>query len=173
MRSLFPPLFALALGPVLLAGCGESSVNPPDQPAAPVQSPEALREIDPPGPASLARRGAPSFVGVWSANALWCANPQGDRRPIILTPQRFEGYENSCDIARIREVAGGYDADLVCQSEGQTAQETVRLAVSGDMLMLTYLDREGQMTKLGRCPGSPKAEASSSGGLMKMLKKAD
>jgi len=171
MKPSHPILFALAAVGALLGGCGRSDVNPPDQPAAPVQSPEALREIEPPGPSSLASRGAPSFVGTWSANAAWCANPQGERRPIVLTPMRFEGYENACDIAQIVEVAGGYDAHLVCQAEGQEHRETVRLAVSGDMLMLTYLNRDGAVAKLGRCPGSPKP-AGQRNGLVKMLKKA-
>ncbi len=170
MRALLPSLLAMTAAS-LTAGCGDSSVNPPDQPAAPVQSPEALREIEPPGPSSLASRGAPSFVGVWSANAAWCADPRGERRPITLTPMRFEGYENSCDIARIVETPGAYDANLVCQAEGQEHRETVRLAVSGDMLTLTYLDRDGAVAKLGRCPGSPKP-AGQGNDLVKMLKKA-
>ena len=154
-----------------VAACGQGPVNPPDEPARPVQSPDALQEIQAPGPSSLANRGAKSFVGRWTANATWCANPQGDQRPIDITPMRFEGYENRCDIERITEVASGYELSLVCTAEGQTRRERVFAAVSGDMLSLVYLDRgDTDPTRLGRCPGSPKPEAQTSG-LMKMLKR--
>jgi len=159
------------LATVVLSACGQAEVNPPDQPAPPVQSPEALRAVEPPGLSSLANRGPASFVGLWAGNAAWCAAPQGAERPIRITPLRFEGYENSCDIARITEVAGGYDADLRCQAEGRTRTERVRLMTSGDMLTILYLDRDGASAKLGRCPGSPKpAEAASP--LAAMMKKA-
>ena len=153
-----------------LAACGPSGVNPPDEPTRPVQSPEALQEIQGPGPSSLANRGAKSFVGRWAANAAWCVNPQGEARPIEITPMRFEGYENSCDIASITEVVSGYDAALVCVAEGETRRERVRLAVSGDMLTLVYLDRDNALTRLGRCPGSPDP-ADEKSGLAKMLKR--
>ncbi|WP_288757698.1 hypothetical protein [uncultured Brevundimonas sp.] len=166
MKSSSPLLLAL-----LLAACGPGTVNPPDEPARPVQSPDALQEIQPPGPSSLANRGAKSFVGRWAASAAWCVDPQGDKRPIDITPMRFEGYENRCDIERIAEVASGYELSLVCAAEGRTRRERVLAAVSGDMLSLVYLDRAGDAaTRLGSCPGSPKPEAQTSG-LMKMLKK--
>jgi hypothetical protein len=166
MKTVWLPSL-LALG---LTACGPSGVNPPDEPARPVQSPEALQEIEAPGPSSLASRGAKSFVGRWAANAAWCADPGGDERPIEITPMRFEGYENSCDIASITEVASGYDAALVCAAEGQTRRERVRLAVSGDMLTLVYLDRGNALIRLGRCPGSPEP-AQEKTGLAKMLKR--
>lgn len=159
---------ASLLTTLLLTACGNGGVNPPDEPAAPVRSPEALQAVEAPGPSSLANRGPASFVGRWAANAVWCANPKGDQRPIEITPMRFEGLENSCEIASITEVTGGYDAALVCQAEGQTVRERVRMAVSGDMLTLIYLDRERDVTRLGRCPGSP-TPASEKTGLAKML----
>ena len=74
-------------------------------------------------------------------------------------------------IERITEVASGYELSLVCTAEGQTRRERVFAAVSGDMLSLVYLDRgDTDPTRLGRCPGSPKPEAQTSG-LMKMLKR--
>lgn len=166
MRPLTPLLLAL-----LVAACDRGPVNPPDEPARPVQSPEALQDIQAPGPASLAGRGAKSFVGRWTANAAWCADPQGERRPVEITPLRFDGYENRCDIERITEIASGYELALVCTAEGQTRHERVFAAVSGDMLSLVYLDRgDDTPTRLGRCPGSPNP-ATQTSGLMKMLKK--
>ena len=152
MRRLSP----LLLLPFLVAARDHGPVNPPDEPARPIQSPEALQEIQAPGPSSLANRGAKSFVGRWAASAAWCANPQGDRRPIEITPLRFEGYENSCAIDRITEAASGYELALTCVAEGQTQRERVFVAASGDMLTLVYLDRgQDATTRLGRCPGSP------------------
>jgi len=105
--ALFP---LLALGS-LLGACGDNDVNPPDQPAAPLRTAEAMQAVEPPGPSSLASRGPRSFVGVWAGDLAWCARPQGDRRPFSLTPQRFEGYENRCDIAHIRDVIGRFPAE--------------------------------------------------------------
>ncbi|MBA4807594.1 hypothetical protein [Brevundimonas sp.] len=141
----------------LLAACDHRGVNPPDEPAAPLRTPEAMQQVEPPGPSSLASRGSRSFVGVWAANPGWCANPQGERRPIILTPMRFEGYENRCDIARIDETGSGYVATLNCAGEGQTRSERVHMAASGDVMNLTWIDRDITTVKLARCPGSPRA----------------
>lgn len=162
-------LFVLALG---ASACGRQGVNPPDEPAPPVQSPEGMQAVEPAGPSSLANRGSKSFVGRWAANVAWCANPQGERRPVEITPLRFQGYENSCDIARIDEVPGAYVAALACTSEGRTRNERVVLAVSGDMLTLTYPDRDGAVAKLGRCPGSPDP-SKDGGGLLGMMKKGE
>lgn len=70
---------------------------------------------------------------------------------------RFEGYENRCDIARIDETPNGYVANLNCLSEGQASAERVHMAASGDVMNLTYLDRDFKTVKLLRCPGSPRA----------------
>ncbi|KAK0352028.1 hypothetical protein LTR94_022531 [Friedmanniomyces endolithicus] len=136
--ALFP---LLALGS-LLGACGENDVNPPDQPAAPLRTAEAMQAVEPPGPSSLASRGPRSF---------------GDRRPLTITPQRFEGYENRCDIAHIDETPHGYVATLNCTAEGQVATERVHMAAAGDVMNLTYIDRDMTTVKLLRCPGSPRA----------------
>jgi hypothetical protein len=151
--ALFP---LLALGS-LLGACGENDVNPPDQPAAPLRTAEAMQAVEPPGPSSLASRGPRSFVGVWAGDLAWCARPQGDRRPLTITPQRFEGYENRCDIAHIDETPHGYVATLNCTAEGQVATERVHMAAAGDVMNLTYIDRDMTTVKLLRCPGSPRA----------------
>lgn len=138
-----------------LAACGPDSVNPPDEPAEPIQTPEAMIPAPNVSGESPFAGGPKSFVGRWAANLDWCERPQGERRPIIITPMRFEGYENSCDIAAIDEVNGGYNARLVCRSEGQERTERVRMAVSGDVLNIVYPDRDNSQAKLGRCPSSP------------------
>ncbi len=83
--------------------------------------------------------------------AAWCAAPSGAERPIEITPTRFEGYENSCAIASVTETDVGYDAALVCQSEGQTTRERIRMAVADQTLNLTYLDRGGDRVQLTKC----------------------
>lgn len=154
-----------------LTGCGQGQVNPPEQPAAPIQTPEAmdLAAASSAGGSSFTS-GPKSFVGSWAVNPAWCERPQGERRPIVITPMRFEGYENSCDILTIDETNGGYDARLRCQSEGQTREERVRMAVSGDVLNITYPDRDGVQVKLARCPNSPDPSDEKSG-LAKMVEK--
>jgi hypothetical protein len=137
---------------VLVAGCGESGpVNPPTEPAAPVagQDPTAVPAA---GQTSmLPGRGATSFVGRWTANVEWCAAPQGANRPIEISSTRFEGYENSCEIAAIEEVADGYVATLACVSEGTARSERVRFQVTGDNMRMTYLDRTGGAVELHKC----------------------
>lgn len=150
-------LFPMAAAIAALAACGDHQVNPPNEPAAPLRTPDAMQQVEPKGPSSLASRGPRSFVGVWAANPQWCAQPQGERSPITLTPLRFEGYENRCDIARIDETGSGYAATLSCTAEGRTKTERVHMSTTGDVMNLTYIDRDMTTVKLARCPGSPRA----------------
>lgn len=136
---------------VSLAACGESGpVNPPTEPAAPIGG-------DPTAPAAagqtsmLPGRGAQSFVGRWAANVEWCAAPQGANRPIEISSTRFEGYENSCEIAAVEEVADGYVATLACVSEGTARSERVRFQVTGATMRMSYLDRGGEPVELNKC----------------------
>jgi hypothetical protein len=146
----------LALLPVLmLAACGPSETNPPTDPAAPIDTPEAQSPppAPPPGVGSILPGAGPqTFVGHWSANKAWCANPQGPERPIEITTTRFEGYENSCGILSISQVADGYEAALACASEGQTSSERIRMAVQGEKMTLTWLNRNNAVISLARCP---------------------
>jgi len=140
---------------LMLASCGPSETNSPTDPAAPIDTPEAKAPPPkpPPGVGSLMPGSGPqTFVGRWAANAAWCANLQGPERPIEITTTRFEGYENSCGIASIIQVSDGYVASLVCAAEGQTATERVRLAVQGDSMRMTWLNRDEAVTTLARCP---------------------
>lgn len=137
---------------LMLAACGQEPVNPPTEPAAPAGG--AAAGPPPPEPGvtpTLPGTGPTSFVGRWAANVAWCAAPNGAERPIEITPTHFEGYENSCAIASVTETAVGYDAAVVCQSEGQTTRERIRMAVADQTLNLTYLDRGGDRVQLTKC----------------------
>lgn len=134
-----------------LAACGREPVNPPTDPARPVQEPEDDGGRSPSG-AYLPGRGPPTFVGRWAGREAWCAAPSGDRRPIEISTSRFEGYENSCAITDLAQAGDGYDLTLTCAAEGEVARERVRLAVAGDDMRLTWLTRGGLEVSLKRCP---------------------
>ncbi len=148
--NLASPAAAVVL--MLLSACGEAApVNPPTQPAQPVEVQDPSTPPDKGQTSMLPGRGATSFVGRWAADVSWCAAPQGERRPIEITSTRFEGYENSCAIATVDEVADGYVATLACQSEGTARSERVRFQVSQEVMRLTYLDRGGGPVTLRKC----------------------
>ncbi len=137
-----------------LAACGQADVNPPTEPAAPINTPEAEAPPPPPPPgvgSVMPGSGPQTFVGRWAANVAWCANARGPERPIDITPTRFEGYENSCDITRISQVDDGYEATLTCMAEGETSSERVRMAVQGEGMRLTWSNRNGAVVRLTRC----------------------
>lgn len=139
----------------MLASCGPSETNPPTDPAAPIDTPEAEAPppTPPPGVGSIMPGSGPqTFVGRWAADAAWCANLQGAERPIEITTTRFEGYENSCGILSITQVADGYQAALACASEGQTSSERIKMAVHGEGMRLTWLNRNNAVISLVRCP---------------------
>lgn len=145
-------LFAPAALLFALGACGDNGpVNPPTEPAA------AMTVEDPGAPAArgqtsmLPGRGPTSFVGRWAADVSWGAAPQGERRPIEITSTRFEGYENSCEIAAVDEVADGYVATLTCVSEGTARSERVRFQVTQDVMKLTYMDRGADPATLRKC----------------------
>lgn len=145
LATLVPLLLALA-------ACDREPVNPPTEPAPPVDgAPVAPAAPEPGVTPTLPGTGPTSFVGRWAANVAWCAAPEGAERPIEITPTRFEGYENSCALASVTETATGYDAALVCQSEGTVRRERIRMAVADQTLNLTWLDRDGARTQLTKC----------------------
>jgi len=151
MRALL--ISGLAI--VALSACDrQSRVNPPTEPAQPIQGPAAAAPPAqrPPGAESMLPGAGPvSFVGRWAAEADWCFNPRGDRVPIEITTTELRGYENRCEIQRITEISAGYEAALKCDSEGQTRYERVRLAATDRTLVLTWLDRSDQAVRLIRC----------------------
>jgi hypothetical protein len=163
-------LFSMAVAMALLAACDDRQVNPPNDPAEPLRTPEAMQQLEAKGPSSLAMRGPRSFVGIWAANPAWCARPQGARRPITLTPLRFDAYGHNCDIASIDETGSGYVAVLRCATQGQAKTERVHMSTTGDVMNLTYIDRDMTTVKLARCPGSPRAPDPANP-LEKMMKK--
>lgn len=153
-----PPLAAV----LALAACGPSETNPPTDPAQPIDTPGV--EVPPPTPPPgvgpvMPGSGPQTFVGRWAANVAWCANPQGAERPIEISTTRFEGYENSCSIVSVNQVAEGYEAALACEGEGQTSSERVRMSVQGDAMRLTWLNRNDAVVSLTRCPTPGEAPA--------------
>ena len=147
LRLILPA--ALALG---LAACGDNGpVNPPTEPAAPVAADDPSAPPARGQTSMLPGRGATSFVGRWAADVSWCAAPQAERRAIEISSTRFEGYENSCEIAAVEEVADGYVATLACVSEGTARSERVRFQVTDDVMRLSYLDRAGDPIVLRKC----------------------
>lgn len=136
-----------------LAACGEPEVNPPTDPADPIQTPGQPGEVQIPGQSpALPGRGPASFVGRWAAQPDWCGNTTGPEQAIEISTTRFEGYENGCDITRIGEVSGGYIAYLSCDAEGVSTAERLGLSVLGQTLSVTWLDRASLKTEFTRCP---------------------
>ena len=104
-RLTFLALYAVTVLAALAWAARSASTPIGRGSSAPLRTPEAMQPVEPPGPSSLAGRGPRSFVGVWAANPQWCARPQGERSPIILTPLRFDAYGRNCDIASIDDLA--------------------------------------------------------------------
>lgn len=141
--TLIAPLALFAL-----AACGDD-VNPPTQPAEPAS--EVM--IDNPTAPIRPGEGPDSFVGNWAAEAAWCANTSAttDQVPIRISAQRFEGYENRCDITAIQQSGDSYDASLACEAEGMVSREQVNMRVREDRMILTYADRGTEPVHLVRC----------------------
>ncbi|QBX36374.1 hypothetical protein E4M02_12485 [Brevundimonas sp. S30B] len=141
---------AIALAVMLgLGACGDGDAPSTVSPAAPGPAGPSA------GPSTVAANlpgaGPANFVGRWAANVEWCAAPRGDQQPINITTTRFEGYENACDITRIDQRDGGYEAALACVAEGMTSNERVRMVVNDQVMTLTYLDRGRAQVALTRC----------------------
>ncbi|MFN3930315.1 MAG: hypothetical protein ACK4JY_01085 [Brevundimonas sp.] len=142
------------LAVVAVAACGDGEANPPTQPASPIDTPEAAAPppAASPGVGSVMPGSGPrSFVGRWTADVSWCSNTTGPERPIEITTTRFEGYENSCAIGSVDQIADGYEAGLTCTAEGVVSRERVRLSVTGQTLRLTWLNRDNALVTLTKC----------------------
>jgi len=142
------------LAVLAVAACGPGEPNPPTEPAEPIDTPEAA--VDPAVPlpgggSALPGAGPRNFVGRWAADVSWCPNKTGPERPIEITTTRFDGYENSCAIASISQIADGYEALLTCTAEGAVSNERVRMNVMGQSLRLTWLNRDNAVVALTKC----------------------
>ncbi|WP_292033503.1 MULTISPECIES: hypothetical protein [unclassified Brevundimonas] len=146
---------AVAASVCLLAACDRNGgVNPPTEPARPIEGPAAAAAPAerPPGAESMLPGAGPvNFVGRWAAEADWCFNPRGDRVPIEITTTEFRGYENRCDIQRITQISTGYELALKCDSEGESRYERLRLAATRQTLIITRMDQADRPVRLIRC----------------------
>lgn len=156
MKSLFPlPIMSLT-ALLFVAACDRpGAVNPPTEPAPPIEGPIAAAPPAqrPPGMESiLPGAGPPSFIGRWAARAEGCAQPSGQRRAIEITTTEFRGYQTRCAIDSIDEQPDGYQAVLTCDREGRRTRERARFVATAEMLSLTWLDRAAdQPVRLIRC----------------------
>ncbi|NJC40010.1 hypothetical protein GGQ87_000268 [Brevundimonas alba] len=142
------------LAGLALAACGPGEPNPPTEPAEAIATPEAAAPAGapPPGAGSiLPGTGPRSFVGRWAADVSWCPNTSGPQRPIEINVTRFEGYENSCAIGEVDQIVDGYEVALTCTAEGMVSSERIRMAVSGQTMRLTWLNRDNAVVTLTKC----------------------
>ena len=51
----------------------------------------------------------------------------------------------------VDQIANGYEAALTCTAEGATSTERVRMAVSGQTMRLTWLNRDNAVVTLTKC----------------------
>jgi len=106
---------------------------------------------------------AEPYEGKWAADKDWCRNslwssenPDAtdqaptDQVPISITRDGFEGLENACRFASIKQMKGTWIADANCFAEGDTYRQVIRIHVSGDVLTLSG-DGEKGVTFV-RCP---------------------
>ncbi|MNS61752.1 hypothetical protein D3C72_947880 [compost metagenome] len=148
MRSLAAAcVVAIALG----ACDRDGGVNPPTEPARPIEGTAPPARRPPDAKSMLPGAGPVSFVGRWAAEADWCFNPRGDRVPIEITTTELRGYENRCDIQRITELSTGYEAALKCDAEGEARYERVRMTATAQTLAITWMDRSDRPVRLLRC----------------------
>lgn len=118
----------------LLAACSET----PQAPAP------ATSESESPEP-------TPFYVGRWAPDPVWCTD-QSEGFPITITPTRFEGRENICEMSNIASTPeGGATADLTCQAEGETVRESILFSQAGADIAITWPDRTPDATVFSRC----------------------
>ena len=131
---------------MLLTACDRARVNPPTEPAKPVTSPAVDPTAEAPSGSMaplMPGTGPTSFVGRWTPDPVLCTQPTRDPRLIEITPLRFDGGGLGCDIGRINQVTGGYQASLSCPAAAGVHVERVQMSVTGQTLDLVYVDRRG------------------------------
>ena len=146
MKTLILPA-ALMLAACQPANDSDPGERPPGGPP-PADSGELTPPPSDPGsaPTTLA------FVGSWVADANWCSHTSGPEQPILITETEFRGYENICEITELQPVDGDeWTATFVCQAEGATTHEPVRMEADADELELTWV-QDGGSVEWRRCP---------------------
>lgn len=147
MKILILPAFAL-----MLAACQPTQESDSGElpPAAP--PPADSGEVEPSQSDPASPPAAPAFVGSWVADASWCSNTSGPEQPVVITETEFRGYENTCQITDLQSVDDDeWTATFVCQAEGVTSSQPVRLEADSDELELTWT-QDAQSVEWRRCP---------------------
>lgn len=145
-------LSLLMASAALASGCNRKpEVNPPTEPAQAIDQPDVAPEATGSSGGRIAGTGPASFVGRWASDVSTCTGPEGPRRPIEITPIRFESADRSCHIYSVDQSATGYLAVLQCHADNPMRQERVHLTVVGKMLTLTWLDKGDARVTLHKC----------------------
>lgn len=149
------PVLALCCG--LPAGCGgePATETSPATDDTPVADTPAAPEAEAPLVADEAAPGPYPFEGKWAGPSTDCALEPGsaEAAPLHITDSFTQGYENRCEILDVAPLDDGsgerFEMSRRCTGEGVTYDETLRLRVSGDTLML---QTESASITWTRCP---------------------
>lgn len=119
-----------------LAGCGN----------------EAQAQDDP------ALEDAVAYAGRWAPDPALCGRDDEEDRAMTIGPSRFEGTEVSCEMEVTEEGSNVWEAQLDCPGDDIANDERIRMSLEegdedGEVMTLTYLDREDHEVTLMRCPG--------------------
>jgi hypothetical protein len=147
----------------LLAACGGNTNPPPAQQAAATTTTTTTTATAAPAAPAAAPASAPAntqiaaddprapLMGTWAPDPASCDSP-----PITITPSRFLGAENQCDMATLEDNGdGSFTTTLSCTSQGQSNTEKVSMrplfAPSGEAIGIVWLDRNNQESTVYRC----------------------
>ncbi len=149
--------FATAFAAIaLLSACGgdpEPAAPTPQaesKPAAAAAPATPAAPVTPAATPATAEGLAPLF-GSWAGQLADCGT-----LAIQVSETRFEGAENSCDIAGFSDNSdGSFTASMSCTGEGAKSEERVKMrplfAPTGEAIGLTYLDRDNAEATVLRC----------------------
>ncbi len=99
---------------------------------------------------------AQDYVGTWAEDLAFCANPANngdgtDAVAVVLEKNRYFGFESVCRFVSVNQQARNeWRVEWICEGEGQTHRERVRLRVVGNQLTIESADGAGNT--LSRCP---------------------
>ncbi|MFQ3789152.1 hypothetical protein [Halomonas sp. A29] len=103
---------------------------------------------------------AVAYAGRWATEPALCGQDGEEDRAITIGPSHFEGTEASCDMEVTEEGENAWMAQLDCPPDDMATDERMHLSLEeeseggeGEVLTLTYLDREDHEVTLMRCPG--------------------